>query len=82
MKALFPGLIPLPVFVDGVRRADVWCNGYIQHGHATAGRANITPCICPPGAPAELVPVGHHYTISLARLATITLTLIHRSKTP
>lgn len=77
MIAAFRGLVALPVFVDGRQRFPVWCNGYIQHGRSQGQQANITPCVLLPGG-AEPVPVGHHYLISLRRLASLTLNRINK----
>jgi len=62
----FVNPVPLPCFVDGERKFDVWANGLIYGTQSYDGWTNkveITPTVCAPGMISSFIPVGQSYTI-------------------
>lgn len=66
--------VPLPCFINGERKFDVWCDGCIIHEQTYDGFTNkvrITPTVKPPELIFSCVPVGEDYTIGVNHLTRI-----------
>ena len=84
MSAHFANPVPLPCFVDGERKFDIWSDGLIygqQFYDGLTNKVEITPSVRDLSGRYTMIPVGQSYTIGERHLTRLICEANQRKQT-